>query len=76
MNDGIMISGTEKIRGAQILVMRSALRLELKTGMKASRHANPYKLAKELLGFKGSKRKVLEQLDKYISENILKEGTK
>ncbi len=64
----MMITGKENIANARLLVLRSALRLEVR-GMKR-RGRSVYSIVKEELGFKGSKQKVLDQLNKYIEENL------
>lgn len=64
----MMITGKENIANARLLVLRSALRLEVR-GMKR-RGRSVYSIVKEELGFKGSKQKVLDQLNKYIEKNL------
>jgi len=59
----------DKIQGTRILVLRSGLRLEIK-GL-GRRGRSCYSIIKEEFGFKGSRERVLEQLNKYIEENIL-----
>lgn len=53
---------------ARIFVLRGALKLEVK-GMKR-RGRSAYSIVKEEFGFKGSKKKVLEQLNQWIKENL------
>jgi len=68
MNDkGFCIAGEEKVRNARILTLRSALKLELK-GLKMSRGISVYAIVKREFGFKGSKARVLEQLNAFIEE--------
>ena len=57
----------QAIDGFRIRALRSALRLET-MGMKR-RGQSVYSIVKQEFGFKGSKRKVLDQLCKYIKEN-------
>lgn len=64
-----MLVGENQTRDFQILAMRSALKLEIK-GLKHSR-GSVYALVKKRFGFKGNKKRVLEQLNAYIEENIL-----
>jgi len=59
------ISGEENIQNAKLLTMRTYLKLEV-AGMRSK--INVYALVKKELGFKGSRVKVLEQLEDYISE--------
>jgi hypothetical protein len=54
----MMITGRENIEMARVLAIRSALRLEIKTGMKrSSRGASTAQLANEITG-NGSRSKV------------------
>jgi hypothetical protein len=70
--EGTLVFDTpDKIKGYRILAMRSALKLEI-LGLKHSR-VSIYALVKQEFGFKGSKQKVLEQLNKWIDENLLKD---
>jgi hypothetical protein len=64
-----MITGAAYIRNARILTLRSALRLEV-LGMKHSR-GSVYALVKREFGFKGNKRRVLDQLSTYVDTYIL-----
>ena len=64
-----MIIGEQNIKNARILTLRAALKLEVK-GMKR-RGQSVYSIVKKEFGFKGSKTRVLEQLNKYIEDNIL-----
>jgi len=70
-NDTIVISGEEHTRNARILTLRSALKLECK-GLKMSRGRSAYSIVKEEFGFRGSKVKVLAQLNEYVETNILR----
>lgn len=56
------------IPAARVLVLRSALRLECK-GLKR-RGRSAYAIVKQEFGFKGSKERVLEQLNQWIKENL------
>jgi len=69
MNEGFCISGEENVRNVRILTLRAALKLELK-GMK-SRGSSAYSIIKREFGFKGSKAKVLEQLNDFIDDRGL-----
>jgi hypothetical protein len=68
---GFCIVGKENIRNARILTLRSALKLEVKTGLKMSRGISILAIIKREFGFKGNKARVLEQLNAFIDENIL-----
>ena len=52
--------------------MKHALRLEVRSGLKVSNKFNVYQMVKQEFGFKGSKQKVLEQLEAYIEEKLEK----
>jgi hypothetical protein len=51
-----------------LCALRSALSLNIKTGMIPSRGVNPYAIAKRKYGLKGNKEKVLAQLDELIEQ--------
>lgn len=57
----IIIDKPEGIAFYQLLAARAALGIELKTGLVA-RTGNPYRWAKKVLGLKGTKQKVYDQL--------------
>jgi len=67
----ICIAGHENVRNVRILALRSALKLEVNTGMKMSRGISPFAIIKGEFGFKGNKARVLEQLNAFIDENVL-----
>ena len=66
----MVITGTSQIMMTRALSMKHALRLEVRSGLKVSNKLNVYKLVKEEFGFKGSKQKVLEQLETYIDKKL------
>jgi hypothetical protein len=66
----MVITGTSQIMMTRALSMKHALRLEVRSGLKVSNKFNVYKLVKEEFGFKGSKQKVLEQLEAYIDKKL------
>lgn len=66
----IVITGEQNIANARILTLRAALRLEV-LGLKRSRGCSVYAIIKREFGFKGSKQRVLEQLNAYTEEHIL-----
>ena len=70
---GFTIDGAH-IELFRLLTMRSGLNLEIKTGMKLSRGRTCYALAKDL-GFRGSREKVLAQLEAYIGERFQTEDS-
>ena len=57
----------EKIERYRLLVLRSALQMEISTGMRMTRGRTAYSIAKKEFGFKGNKKKVLSQLEEYIN---------
>jgi len=68
MSEVIVIDGEANVKKARILALRSALKLEI-VGLKG--RFNAFQIVKKEFGFKGSKAKVLEQLNKHIDTNIL-----
>ena len=72
MNDtGIIIANTpHQIRAYRILALKAALGLEIK-GLKHSRGISAYAIVKKEFGFKGSKAKVLTQLQHWVDINLL-----
>ena len=69
----MIIDKPEQIALYQMLVLRSALKLEM-LGLKMSRGRTAYSIAKEELGIKGNKQKVLDQVHEMIQS--IKEQTK
>lgn len=67
----MMIQGRDAVDDVRILTLRSMLKLEVKGLRRRGRSA--YSIVKAEFGFKGSREQVLEQLNKYIHENILPE---
>jgi hypothetical protein len=65
----IVITGEQNIKNARILTLRAALRLECK-GMKRSGRS-VCSIVKQEFGFIGSKQKVLNQLDKWITDHSI-----
>lgn len=68
----MVITGTPQIMMTRALSMKHALRLEVRSGLKVSNKFNVYQMVKQEFGFKGSKQKVLEQLEAYIEEKLEK----
>lgn len=64
-NGGAVITG-DSIREFRVRALLRALRLEVK-GMKISRGPSAYSIIKKEYNLKGSKQKVLEQLENLIS---------
>jgi len=62
-----MLTTPDQIRAAGILQLRSRLKLEIK-GM-TCRGASAYQQVKDKFGFKGSKAKVLDQLETWLEAN-------
>lgn len=65
----IMITGSAQIMMTRALALKHALRLETK-GLRASRRFSAYQIVKEEFEFKGSKQKVLEQLEEWIESKM------
>jgi len=63
-----MITGKQNTQNARIIILRSALKLEC-LGM-TRKGQSVYSIIKAEFGFKGSKAKVLEQLNAYILQNM------
>lgn len=61
---GVVVTGEEDIAWVQLLRLRGALKLET-LGM-TRRGRSAYSIVKERFGFRGSKRRVLEQLEAHI----------
>jgi hypothetical protein len=66
----IVITGMPQIMMTRALALKHALRLEVRSGLKVSRKFNAYQIIKEEFGFKGSKQKVLEQLEEWIEHKM------
>ena len=62
-----MLTTPDQIRAAGILQLRSRLKLEIK-GM-TCRGPSAYQQVKDKFGFKGSKAKVLDQLETWLEAN-------
>ena len=64
---GITASGEQGVNTYRLVAMRSALSLEIKTGMKMSRGLSPMKVAKAECGSKkGTKEGVYADLNAYM----------
>jgi hypothetical protein len=63
---GFLITGSDDVQLYRILTLRSGLALESK-GLRLSRGRSCYAIVKEEFGFRGSKAKVLAQLDDLIA---------
>ena len=63
----VMIVGPENTSKARLLVLRSALKLEL-VGMKARRGFSAYQTIKDEFNLKGNKRKVYDQFDLIVKQ--------
>lgn len=65
----MMITG-EHIGLYRLLTLKHAMQLEIKTGMKASRGFNPFKIARDEFGITAKKKElVLEQYLAILREN-------
>lgn len=63
----ITITGKEQIALARLVTLRAMLKLEVQ-GITMGKGRSAYTIVKESLGLKGSKQKVLDQLNKIISD--------
>ena len=66
------ISNAQSIKLYRIKVLRGALKLEIVGLKRGGRSA--YSIVKEEFGFKGNKKRVLEQLENWITINEQEEG--
>jgi len=66
------ISNAQLIKLYRIKVLRGALKLEIVGLKRGGRSA--YSIVKEEFGFKGNKKRVLEQLENWITINEQEEG--
>lgn len=64
-----MLNTPAQIEGFLVLRLKTCLKLEVK-GMTVSRGPTAYAQVKAKFGFKGSKAKVLAQLEAWIEENL------
>lgn len=69
MNQAIIIAGEEHTKNVRILALRGMLKLEV-LGL-SRRGQSAYSIVKKEFGFKGTKQRVLDQLNEYIEKNIL-----
>ena len=60
----MMITGKENIKRYRLFVLKNALSLEIKTGMKVVRGQTAYTRIKNEFNLKGNKQKVLDQFIK------------
>jgi len=60
----VIITGEDNIRRARLIVLKHALRLEIKGMRRRGRSA--YSIIKSELGLKGNRQSVLEQLEKLL----------
>lgn len=65
----MVIDTKEGIALYRLLALKHALALEMK-GMRMTRRSTAYAMIKHEFGFRGSREKVLAQLEKYIAENF------
>jgi len=67
MNKTVVLDTPQAIDGFRVRTLRSALRLEV-LGM-SRRGPSVYSIVKQEFGFKGSKKRVLDQLCEWIKDN-------
>jgi|TARA_R110000765_G_scaffold292384_2_gene387984 uncharacterized protein (DUF2141 family) len=63
----MILDTKDQIAMARVLTLRQGLKLEVR-GMRRSRGRTCYSIVKEEFGFKGSKQKVLDQLNEMLEE--------
>jgi len=63
----MILDRKDQIAMARVLTLRQGLKLEVR-GMRMSRGRTCYSIVKEEFGFKGSKQKVLDQLNEMLAE--------
>ena len=61
-----IIEGKENILEFRLMVLHSALKLEVQTGMRMSRGRSAYSIVKKEYGFKGNKQRVLDQFEEFL----------
>ena len=66
--DYIMCDTPEKIQFFRLLALKSALKIEIKTGMR-KRGRSAYAIIKGEFGFKGNKKRVLQQFENFLKES-------
>lgn len=64
------IVGTENVKAAAVLSLKGALKLEM-LGM-SRKGPSVYSIVKQQFGFKGSKKAVYEQLQRYVWDHVLR----
>jgi uncharacterized protein (DUF2141 family) len=62
----MILDTKDQIAMARVLTLRQGLKLEVR-GMRMSRGRTCYSIVKEEFGFKGSKQKVLDQLNEMLA---------
>ena len=63
----MILDRKDQIAMARVLTLRQGLKLEVR-GMRISRGRTCYSIVREEFGFKGSKKKVLDQLNEMLAE--------
>ena len=73
MDNGWIARGTKNTHKVRIFVLRNGLRMEMDPylkGLRITRGRTCYSIIKKEFGFRGSKEKVLKQLNEWIELNI------
>jgi hypothetical protein len=65
---GMMITGDD-IQEYRLIVLRSALKLEIK-GIRMNRGRTAYSIIKEEFGLKGNRQRVLEQFEELLKDEF------
>ena len=65
---GMMITGDD-IQEYRLIVLRSALKLEIK-GIRMNRGRTAYSILKEEFGLKGNRQRVLEQFEELLKDEF------
>ena len=70
MDSVVVIDTPEGIAAFRILALKGKLKLECK-GIRMSRGRTAYSVVKQEFGFKGSREKVLAQLEAWVESNLM-----
>jgi len=70
MSDTSILDTPEGIAFYRMAMLKAALSIEIKTGLRTWRHTTAYAVAKRAYNLKGSREKVLEQLCRMVDETL------
>lgn len=63
---GVVIDGAASVHLARLMALGAALSLEIRLGLRVSRGRTAYSILKREYGLKGSRERVLAQVDKML----------